>query len=299
MAGVYVKPWLGEDPAETRAELMKMLEEFKNKYDDSPTANTFKKQCAVSHVYTSNKFERTLPAGVSEHQTYQILDALYDSKDSYPQEQCRIRWHAKGTRSGRSCCQQLTQHLMALRYLTTHCLNPTRPLTVVHVLECHRILMNGALEDDGTEVLAGQLRQHNVQAGDGHVYPDYKVVERALERLIKEYNTKCQNGDDFILNAVWLFYEVITLHPFGNGNGRLCCLLLACGLQRGGFPFPIIFSSGHKKARQHYLQSIKRARILWQKDDNVQLADLVTLTLTSMSYCLKNFFINARYSTAE
>ena len=44
------------------------------------------------------------------------------------------------------------------------------------------------------------------------------------------------------------------LHPFTNGNDRLCCILLAYALNRGDIPYclyPIQLSSSHSKSKKH------------------------------------------------
>ncbi|KAG2482740.1 hypothetical protein HYH03_018335 [Edaphochlamys debaryana] len=55
--------------------------------------------------------------------------------------------------------------------------------------------------------------------------------------------------------AATLFYDMITLHPFENGNGRLCWLLVAFALQAVGEPFALGMTNGHSKSRQQYLKA--------------------------------------------
>ena len=87
--------------------------------------------------------------------------------------------------------------------------------------------------------------------------------------------------------AVRLFYDVITLHPFQNGNGRLCRLLFSFAIMQAGLPFPVALTTGHSGARKHYMKSILLAR----RDDTRELA---TIALVSVDNTISNFLEDIR-----
>jgi Fic family protein len=173
------------------------------------------------------------------------------------------------------------------------------PLTVDTVLEAHEILMKGACEDRACEVpLHRGLRTHPCCAGQ-HAYPEGNpdVLRANLAQIVGVYEEAMSSAatgqlERLVHAPARLFYDVITLHPFSNGNGRLCRLLLSYAVMRAGVPFPVTLSSGHRKSRKHYLHAIMRAR---RPAGASHLAELNTLTLMSIEACVNNFLTNYRF----
>ena len=58
--------------------------------------------------------------------------------------------------------------------------------------------------------------------------------------------------------ATNLFENIINIHPFEDGNGRICRLILAHVLiQMKCCLFPVILSSFHRRGRRHYIRAVK------------------------------------------
>ena len=112
-----------------------------------------------------------------------------------------------------------------------------------------------------------------------------------MKRIVKEYSDKATDPahDPYEL-ASWLLLEVLTIHPFMDGNGRLCRLLWCFSLLRDGLPFPLMISSGSKKAYDHYIHCILRDRRSIQK-----CGHLTTLTIVSIKNSWENFFSIMKY----
>ena len=128
------------------------------------------------------------------------------------------------------------------------------------------------------------FRSHAVYAQD-HVYPEGDPVqlERGCASILASYNDAIRNGTGFIVSAADLFYKMITLHPFTDGNGRLCRLLVSYALMRAGFPFIVTLTSFHQKSRNHYMIAIFEGR------RTGKLHQLRTLILTSAFYIMRNY----------
>ena len=103
----------------------------------------------------------------------------------------------------------------------------------------------------------GEYRKSPAFAGY-HIFASAGYIERYMEDAIfKFYETK---NDDKIMVATNLFGNIINTHPFEDGNGRICHLILAhvliqmkCYL----FLFPVISSSFHRRGRRHYTSVVK------------------------------------------
>jgi hypothetical protein len=62
----------------------------------------------------------------------------------------------------------------------------------------------------------------------------------------------------------------ITLHPFCNGHGRQCRLLLAPEPRKGEVPFPVSLPVRHRKVCHHYFQAI----IEWRRSSGLILGQM-------------------------
>ncbi|MEW5319138.1 MAG: hypothetical protein WDW38_010308 [Sanguina aurantia] len=115
----------------------------------------------------------------------------------------------------------------------------------------------------GFRVNPGQYREERCFAGY-HPFPPNTCIRRCLSSLVAEYNERSSDPDTFdpFEGAAWLSYEFVSIHPFVDGNGRMCRMLLNVALLRSDVPFPVAlgFSSSHKRAKAQYMQCIKNAR---------------------------------------
>ena len=152
---------------------------------------------------------------------------------------------------------QLAQHLNAYLYLCEGN-NLTRELSEDVIKQTHRIMMSGLITDDDKVVLAGEYRSIAVHAGM-HNYPPFECIPQSMSSIVAEYNKRFEEPHDMYQLASWLLFQVVSLHPFEDGNGRLCRLLWCYSLMRDGLPFPLTISSGHKKAQKHFVWCLKRS----------------------------------------
>lgn len=284
-------PWVTDDDKDA-------LEALENEWASMFSATgesympTYCKRRALVMVFQSNKMESTLPQGISEQSTYELLDKLWDQAPEENFSVSRITWNTDGHHcsdtSGKQQTQQLEQHLGAFKFLRSQ---TRKALTLKTILKTHSILMANSVDGDGSLILAGVLRQGPVHAGS-HVYPEAKYVESGLNKLLQSYNESSAEGLHPVAVAANLFYDLVTVHPFADGNGRLARLVVAHVLMEAGIPFPISLSSSHKKARTHYVRAIEHGR----RDTSARnLSHLHALVAISISQAWINYKANKQW----
>ena len=249
----------------------------------------FCKQRAMNMIWVSNKLEGTLPTGVTQFETFKILEKIYNG------ETVAVDVHEQGDDSDRKSRRQLRQHFEAFMHLCSLRSDTFEPLTEDLVKSTHGILMKGLVSDDGNVVNAGVYRKIPVHAGS-HQFPHFECVATEMPKILSKYEEKFQDPkhSPFQL-ASWLLFEVVSLHPFEDGNGRLCRLLWCYSLMRDGLPFPLTPSSGHSKAQKHYVSCIERD----QKRFDSNQPFLTTLTVVSVDKVWNNFYLNLKYELPD
>ena len=87
----------------------------------------------------------------------------------------------------------------------------------------------------------GECRKSSAYAGY-HIFPPAGHIERYMEDAIFRFHES--KNDDLIMVATNLFGNIINVHSFEDGNGRICRLILVHVLmQMKCCLFPVILSS--------------------------------------------------------
>ncbi len=115
----------------------------------------------------------------------------------------------------------------------------------------------------------GELRKLNVSAGSGgRSYMDYRKVPSKLVAFCEELNKRRQFIDGNDAAAIyelsfWAHFELVTIHPWADGNGRTGRLLMNL-LQ---MEFDLLPAKVLKEEKAEYIQALIDAR----EDDNINL----------------------------
>lgn len=231
-------------------------------------------------VFDINRLEGTISPTLRDGATLRAIDGFLSAASEAPEggRDANMRSHNR----------QLFQCADAARYLLLE--NRDSELSIGLIVETHRRLMQGSYDSSRsrqkTPVLVGRVRRYSneeVNAGNWHFVPAASV-ERCIDELVESYEEYRHTKHPVDL-AAYLFYEMVTIHPFTNGNGRLSRLFLAWSMMRDGLPFPICFSSGHHRRRNHYMHAIASARTL----DGGNRAELNVILIVSIERTLANY----------
>ncbi len=114
---------------------------------------------------------------------------------------------------------------------------------------------------------AGQYRQVELEKGGFRWPPAERVADNMLnfEREILRQHTPCKAAalDEVAMNIAVVHAEVLLIHPFRDGNGRLARWLADIMAAQAGYPAPAYGFSGRgsKKRRADYLLAVQQGYI--------------------------------------
>ena len=163
--------------------------------------------------------------------------------------------------------QEIIQHLKAYRHFLHRFVTLHEDMTEDLIIDTHRILCQGVpviqqgQDDVPSEDYGGRYRNVIVGAGNTNfVVPHY--VSRKMAELCLDFNVDMQQAeatgrvDPFSLAAKYSL-EFVQIHPFLDGNGRMCRIILNAILFRFCGIFVAIGES--EEDRTAYLDIKKRA----------------------------------------
>lgn len=130
-----------------------------------------------------------------------------------------------------------------------------------------RGIASRVMKNTGTEVnpVAGS---YNIASGDFRIgtvgagtrtFPDYRKVPDLVNRLCPEINEKLIIADTFEDKCNLAFsahFQLVSIHPFGDGNGRVSRLIMNFIQAWFGLPLSMVF----KQDRIRYINALEAAR---------------------------------------
>jgi Fic family protein len=124
-------------------------------------------------------------------------------------------------------------------------------ITLDTVLDLHRAVV-------GDVTYAGQLRDEAVYIrGSLHVPPNHVKVSRLVDEMLARYDEGISAGEHPVRVASTLHFDLLTIHPFKDGNGRTARLLENLHLIREGFA-PILIGPEEKP---RYFGVLERSQV--------------------------------------
>ena len=96
-------------------------------------------------------------------------------------------------------------------------LNPSAQISEPLILEFHRVLTQGINYPYNEP---GQYRNHAVTVGPYRPPATGEEVRRCMSEFINWFNTGEPTSWDPVIRAIVAHFYVVSIHPFGDGNGR-------------------------------------------------------------------------------
>ena len=176
-----------------------------------------------------------------------------------------------GTRvlsSSREREEQEVRNAATLMYAVAQAMedNPRAPLSEQLVRNFHRTLTASI---DYPHNMPGRYREHRVAVGN-YVPPESGVeVARLMSEFMRWFATGAPTTWDPIIRAVVAHFYVVSIHPFGDGNGRTSravesYLLYQAGINARGF---YSLANFYYRNREQYIHQLDRA--MFQADPDL------------------------------
>ena len=153
-------------------------------------------------------------------------------------------------------------HLKALQFVVQLAEEKT-PLTVEIIKEISALVM----KTTGSEISSiagnfdsskGDFRKVTVRAGTT-TFMDYKKVPERVNELVAYINKTINTSQDFLdINnlAFDAHFQMVSIHPFADGNGRLSRLVMNYIQQYHQMPLSVVY----KEDKQDYFDALQETR---------------------------------------
>lgn len=133
------------------------------------------------------------------------------------------------------------------------------------IKEIHAIILHGI--DRGN---AGRYRTVPVMiSGSTHMPPQPYLIAEMMNNFIETYRQMIENCTHPVLVAAYLHDELVRIHPFIDGNGRTCRLLMNLYLLRYGYTIVALKGDNYKKIQ--YYKALEKSHTEHNPDSFYQL----------------------------
>ena len=111
---------------------------------------------------------------------------------------------------------------------------------------------------DRKDVLVGKYKRSPVFLEHHYrIFPPGYTIGRLVDDALYRYYHPTSR--DSILATTSVFADLIRIHPFEDGHGRFCRMILSHVLiQDGYYAFPVLLGLFNKGRRRHYIQAANR-----------------------------------------
>ncbi len=134
--------------------------------------------------------------------------------------------------------QEVRNYFLALNYLEEMA-NQKKPFSVKLILDVQKLVEKGASKEKiglrGAMPPGVLFAVYDSQTGNPeYIPPEYTDIPALLDELVQYVNT---TDDHPLIVAAVVHYQIVTIHPFEDGNGRTARLLSGYILDLNGYGF--------------------------------------------------------------
>ena len=148
------------------------------------------------------------------------------------------------------------------QYVRQH---PDAPLNEPLILSFHRMLTGGI---NYPHKEPGSYRNQAVNVGPYRPPPDGEQVRELMARFVRWFNEGTPTGWDQVARAIVVHFCVVSIHPFGDGNGRTARAVESFLLYRAGVNARGYYSLAnyYYQHRDQYIHSMNDVQLRGSQD---------------------------------
>ena len=160
--------------------------------------------------------------------------------------------------------------------------NPGAQISEALILECHRVLTQGINYPHNEP---GQYRNHAVTVGPYRPPANGEEVRRLMAEFVYWFNTGAPTSWDPVIRAIVAHFYLVSIHPFGDGNGRTSRALESFLLYKAGVNVRGYYSLANYfyQNRPEYIDSLNLVQLRGEAD----LTPFVAFALTGLVHELE------------
>lgn len=212
-------------------------------------------------------FRPLSPALVANLEKWFVVELTYTSNaiegNTLTRQETAVVVEKGLTVSGKTLVEHLeaTNHAKALEMVMGLVQMKTSEISERTILNIHETILKG-IDDD----CAGRYRMIPVRiSGSAVMLPNHLKVPDKMTQFVSELTSDSQMHP--VELAAMAHYELVTIHPFVDGNGRTARLLLNLILLQNGYPPALI----RKRDRLKYLKALEQAQLGESKKDYLKI----------------------------
>lgn len=172
--------------------------------------------------------------------------------------------------------QEVANHAEAILYLSEAL--EDKEISERLIKDLHAIIFSGVKDEKGRLIKGGIYKQEDnfaiTLSGSIKKYTPAIEVQHKMEELITWYQCSKESLHPVELAAIF-HHKLVSIHPFQDGNGRVCRLCMNLILLKFGYPPAVI----RREGREDYLLSLESA-------DNGNLTALIDLVAKELKKSL-------------
>jgi len=155
--------------------------------------------------------------------------------------------------------------------------NPDRQISEPLILEFHRVLTQGIAYPYSEP---GRYRNHAVTVGSYRPPATGEEVRRLMAEFVNWFNTGVPGSWDPVIRAIVAHFYLVSIHPFGDGNGRTSRAVESFMLYKAGVNVRGYYSLANYfyRHRPEYIDSLN----LVQMRGDTDLTPFVAFALTGL-----------------
>lgn len=128
------------------------------------------------------------------------------------------------------------------------------------IKEIHAIVLHGINREN-----AGRYRTVPVMiTGSTHMPPQPYLIEKQMEDFILRFQQMETDGIHPVIIAAYLHDELVRIHPFVDGNGRTCRLLMNLYLLQHGYT--IVTLKGDNEKKLQYYKALEKSHTEYEPE---------------------------------